>query len=111
MSRAPITLTVLAGSFANQREAFGAIVEAAGLEGVNVDLADVDVICAAANVRLAHYFRPAIVAQIQDRQGDDDTLILLRACELTQKPRALTGHPLFRRLGVFAGVDHDHEGA
>ena len=103
-ARVPVTLTVISGRFDNQREAFGAIVDASYSEGVTVDLADVDVISSAANVRLAHYFRPAIVARIQAMQGVDNTLLILRPSEATQKPGFLANHTQFRRLGVFAGT-------
>ena len=101
--RVPVLLTVLSGLFESQPLAFTALQDAAERIRLEFDLADVDVIREAADVRLAHYFRPQIVARIQSLQGDDNTTVVLR-------PSALTTHPDFpprkgrlRLLGKFAG--------
>lgn len=104
MPRVAVTLTVLSGNFASQPLAFAAILDAAGELGIDVDLADVDVIRHAAPVRLAHYFRPAIVARIETMMGEDNTAIILRPGPATQVPGFLASHPRLRRLGVFAGT-------
>lgn len=100
--RVPVLLTVLSGRFASQPLAFAALQDAADSFGLEVDLADVDVIREAANVRLAHYFRPQVVARIQALQGEEDTVIVLRPSPLTADPRFPPDGPL-RRLGQFAG--------
>ena len=51
--RVPVLLTVLSGRFASQPLAFAALQDAAAALGIEFDLAEVDVIRAAANVRLA----------------------------------------------------------
>ena len=104
MPRFAATLTVVSGTFASQPLAFAAILDAADEAGISVDLADVDVIRHAAPVRLAHYFRPAIVARIEALKGEDDTVIILRPGEATQSPGFPARHPKLRRLGVFAGT-------
>lgn len=104
MTRVAVTLTVISGNFESQPLAFAAILDAAAEAGIGVDLADVDVIRHSRHVRLAHYFRPAIVARIEALMGDDDTVIVLRPGEATQTPGFPSGHPLLRRLGVFAGT-------
>ena len=104
MTRVAVTLTVLSGTFASQPLAFAAILDAAEEAGIPIDLADVDVIRHAAPVRLAHYFRPAIVARIEAMAGNDDTIIILRPGAATQRPGFLSDHPRIRRLGVFAGT-------
>lgn len=102
--RVPVLLTVLAGTFASQPLAFAALKDAADRIGAGVDLADVDVIRMAPNVRLAHYFRPQIVARIQSIQAGDDTVIVLRPSLLSANPGfPPAGSPL-RRLGRFAGT-------
>lgn len=97
------TLMVLSGSFASQPLAFAALLDGAGDKAADVDLADVDVIREVPDVRLAHYFRPAIVARIQALQDKDNTLIIVR-------PSALQTGGLFKKegarlrlLGHFAG--------
>ena len=101
--RAPTLLTVLAGTFDTEPAAFAQLLEAATRSGVDFDLADVDVIQAAAEVRLAHYFRPAIVARIEEARGPDNTLIVMRPSLLS----ALPGFPSpgygLRMLGRYAG--------
>ena len=97
-------LPVIAGSFENQPDAFDALSYAAKTMGIMVGAWDVDVIREVPDVRLAHYFRPAIVARIQDLQGEDNTVIVI-------KPSALSAAPMFppdgsglRLLGRFAGL-------
>ncbi|RZW05980.1 MAG: hypothetical protein EX266_08245 [Rhodobacteraceae bacterium] len=101
--RVPALLTVLSGSFVSQPLAFAALVDAAEKLDLSVDLADVDVIREAAEVRLAHYFRPQIVARIQELQGPDDTVIVLRPSALTTHPRLPSDESRLRLLGKFAG--------
>ena len=59
----PVLITVLAGTFANQAAAFEVLRTAAERLGIEVKLEETDVIREAGEVRLAHYFRPAIVAR------------------------------------------------
>lgn len=103
--RVPVLLTVLSGTFSSQPLAFAALADVAARAATPLDLKDVDVIREAPGVRLAHYFRPQIVARIQSLQGADDTVLVLRPCELTADPRipGLEPGPL-RLLGRFAGV-------
>lgn len=101
--RVPALLTVLAGSFDNQLEAFAALREASGRHGATVTIKEVDVIREASNVRLAHYFRPQIVARIQTLQGDDDTVIVLRPSTVSADPGFPGKDGRLRRLGLFAG--------
>lgn len=102
--RVPVLLTVLSGRFASQPLAFAALQDAAAGFGSDVDLADVDVIRMAPEVRLAHYFRPQIVARIQSMQAGDDTVIVLRPCLLTANPRFPPPDGMLRSLGKFAGM-------
>ena len=111
MSRIASTLTVLCGTFASQPLAFSALLDAADEAGISIDLADVDVIRHAHPVRLAHYFRPAIVARIETLMGEDDTVIILRPGEATQVPGFPSGHRALRRLGVFAGTLVEPDGS
>lgn len=97
------TLLVLSGRFASQPLAFAALLQEAQRHRVKVDLADVDVIREAGNVRLAHYFRPAIVARIQELQGEDDTLIVIRPSPLQAQGLFRDQKGALRRLGLFAG--------
>ncbi len=103
VERVPVLLTVFSGSYVSQPLAFAAFQDAADAVGLAVDLAHVDVIQLAANVRLAHYFRPAIVARIQDFQARDNTLIVVRPCPLTADPNFPPDGSRFRCLGRFAG--------
>ncbi len=103
-AKSPVLLTVLSGSFASQPLAFAALSDLADRAGSQVDLKDVDVIREAANVRLAHYFRPQIVARIQSLQARDNTVLVLRPCLLTADPRfPRDGDTPLRLLGRFAG--------
>jgi hypothetical protein len=102
-ARVPVLLTVLSGSFQTQPLAFAALKDAADDFGLDFDLADVDVIREAADVRLAHYFRPQIVARIQAMQAGDDTAVILRPSALTANPRFPPEHSPLRLLGKFAG--------
>lgn len=97
-------LPVLAGNFESQPEAFDALAYAAKTMGIMVGAWDVDVIREAPDVRLAHYFRPAIVARIQHLQAEENTAVVI-------KPSALSAAPMFppdgsglRLLGRFAGL-------
>lgn len=101
--RVPALLTVLAGQFDSQPLAFSALVDAAEEFGLSFDLADVDVIREAAEVRLAHYFRPQIVARIQTLQDSDDTVVVLRPSALTTYPQFPSDESKLRLLGKFAG--------
>ncbi len=101
--RVPVLLTVLSGLFPTQPVAFAALKDAADRMGIDVDLAEVDVIREAANVRLAHYFRPQIVARIQTMQDTDDTVIVIRPSALTADPRFPPEDTPLRLLGKFAG--------
>lgn len=102
--RVPELLTVLSGRFDSQPLAFAALRDAADRFGLKVDLADIDVIREAAEVRLAHYFRPQIVARIQSLQGEEDTVIVLRPSLLTVQPTFPPEGSRLRRLGLFAGL-------
>lgn len=102
-SKERATLLVLSGRFASQPLAFAALLRQAQKYKVRVDLADVDVIREAGNVRLAHYFRPAVVARIQEMQGKDDTLIVVRPSPLHAQNVFRGETNAFRRLGIFAG--------
>lgn len=101
--RMPTILTVLSGRFTSQPLAFAALVDAAEERGLSVDLADIDVIRSAPEVRLAHYFRPQIVARIERLRGSDDTLLVLRPSALTIDPAFPPQDCRLRRLGRFAG--------
>ena len=97
-------LTVLVGSFANQAEAFERLGAEARVFGIDVSAEEVDVIREAREVRLAHYFRPAIVARIEQERGDNDTVFVLLPSELSADVRyPPTGSDL-RLLGRFAGL-------
>ncbi len=102
--KVPAILMVLSGNFESQPVAFEALLDEAENRGLTVDLADVDVIREAANVRLAHYFRPAIVARLQTLQGSDDTLILVRPSALAIERSFPPDGAGFRLLGKFAGL-------
>lgn len=99
----PVLMTVLAGTFVNQAAAFFALRMEAERIGVNLLPIDTDVIREAANVRLAHYFRPAIVARIETAAASDDTIVLLFPSQLTAIPRFPREESTFRLLGRFAG--------
>lgn len=102
-ARVPALLTVLSGSFKTQPLAFAALLDEAEQRGTTVDLAEVDVIQAAAEVRLAHYFRPAIVARIERLRSDDNTVMVLRPCELAAARDFPRKAGRVRMLGRFAG--------
>jgi len=101
--KVPALLTVLSGKFESQPLAFACLVDEAEKLGMRVDLADADVIQAAAPVRLAHYFRPQIAARVQELQGEDDTVIVLRPTELASVPSFPRPASALRLLGRFAG--------
>ena len=102
-AKVPALLTVMAGSFDTQPDAFAYLLEEAGRYGLVFDLADVDVIQAARSVRLAHYFRPAIVARIEASMGLADTVVVVRPSPLTARPDFPGSGSGFRLLGRFAG--------
>ncbi len=101
--RVPTLLTVYSGSFPSQPLAFAALLDAATVLGLGADLADVDVIREAQGVRLAHYFRPAIVARIETAAGSDDTILVVRPSEITADPEFPPPGARLRLLGRFAG--------
>ena len=96
-------LTVLAGDFVNQATAFHALEAEAERIGIKITPKDTDVIGDASEVRLAHYFRPAIVARIEAAREDDNTLVLLFPSPLTALPAFPPEGSGFRLLGRFAG--------
>ena len=102
--RVPVLLTVLSGLFESQPLAFAALKDAADDLGLTVDLADIDVICEAAEVRLAHYFRPQIATRILSLMEGDNTAIVLRPSLLTTHPKFPPADGLLRHLGKFAGT-------
>lgn len=101
--KVPVLLYVLAGSFATQPQAFAALKEAADHFRLDVDMAEVDVIREAKEVRLAHYFRPQIAARILAGLGKDDTCLVLRPSPLTSHPDFPPKDGPLRPLGRFAG--------
>jgi len=101
--KVPTLLTVLAGDFDTQPGAFAYLLQEAGRYGLSFDLADVDVIQSARSVRLAHYFRPAIVARIEGLMGGADTVIVLRPSALTARRDFPGSGSDLRLLGRFAG--------
>lgn len=97
-------LTVLAGTFSNQAEAFNRLCAEARAIGIDVSADQTDVIREAREVRLAHYFRPAIVARIEQDRGGDDTVFVLLPSQLSADTRyPPTGSDL-RLIGRFAGL-------
>lgn len=103
-NKSPVLVTVLAGSFTNQAAAFFVLRSEAERLGLQISPADTDVIREAPEVRLAHYFRPAIVARIQAEMGEDDTTILLFPSELTARPTFPPEDCALRLIGRFAGL-------
>lgn len=99
----PVLLTLLAGRFVNQAAAFYALRAEAERIGIEVHPTETDVIREASEVRLAHYFRPAIVARIEEALGEDDTVILLFPSRLTAVPSFPREGSALRLLGRFAG--------
>lgn len=97
-------LPVLSGSFDSQPAAFDALAYSAKTMGILVGAWDVDVIREVPDVRLAHYFRPAIVARIQDLQDKDDTVIVIKPSALSAAPMFPPDGSGFRLLGRFAGM-------
>ena len=104
IERVPVLLTVLSGLFDSQPLAFAALKDAADELRLDVDLADIDVIREAAEVRLAHYFRPQIATRILSLMNDDDTAIVLRPSLLTAHPSFPPVGSMLRHLGKFAGT-------
>jgi hypothetical protein len=102
-ARVPALLTVLTGEFDTQPAAFAYLLQEAGRYGLTFDLADVDVIQSARTVRLAHYFRPAIVARIEALMGAADTVIVVRPSALTTRRDFPGSGSDLRLLGRFAG--------
>jgi len=99
----PVMLTVLAGNFVNQAAAYYALRAEAENIGLEIAPTDTDVIREASEVRLAHYFRPAIVARIEEARGDDNTLVLLFPSRLTALPAFPPESSGLKLLGRFAG--------
>ncbi len=102
-ARVPALLTVYAGTFPSQPMAFAALLDAANALGLEADLADIDVIREAREVRLAHYFRPAVAARIAAASGSDDTLIVARPSAITADPAFPPEGARVRLIGRFAG--------
>ena len=100
----PVLLTVLAGTFTNQAAAFYALRAEAERIGVELGPEQTDVIGEAAAVRLAHYFRPAIVARIEAATEEDETIILLFPSPLTAIPSFPPETSVLRLVGRFAGL-------
>lgn len=100
----PVMLTVLAGTFANQADAFEALRTEARSAGITVGPHQTDVVREATEVRLAHYFRPAIVARIEEASGEDDTIVILFPSRLTAEPRFPYEGSKLRLLGRYAGM-------
>jgi hypothetical protein len=103
-SALPVLVTVLAGTFANQAAAFYALRTEAEKIGIIILPTQTDVIREAPEVRLAHYFRPAIVARIQAAMETDDTVILLFPSPLTAWPAFPPEDSPMRLVGRFAGL-------
>ena len=100
----PVLLTVLAGTFTNQAAAFFVLRSEAEMIGIELHPHETDVIREAAAVRLAHYFRPAIVARIEAAAEGDDTIILLFPSRLTAIPTFPRENSELRLIGRFAGM-------
>lgn len=100
----PVLLTVLAGTFSNQAAAYYALRSEAERIGVEVSPDLTDVIREAASVRLAHYFRPAIVARIEEATAEDDTIVLLFPSRLTALPAFPPETSQLRLVGRYAGL-------
>ena len=99
-----VMYTILSGSFPNQADAFRALQKEASEFGIDVGPEDTDVVRESREVRLALYFRPAIVARLEEASAPDDTIIVLFPSELTALPRFPTGDGALRLLGRFAGI-------
>lgn len=104
----PVLVTVLAGTFTNQAAAFYALRSEAEKLGIELRTRDTDVIREAREVRLAHYFRPAIVARIESAMEEDDTVLLLFPSQLTARPAFPPEDSALRLLGRYAGLLGDH---
>lgn len=103
-SALPVLITVLGGRFSNQAAAFYALRAEAEKVGISVHPRETDVIREASEVRLAHYFRPAIVARIEAAMEDDDTAVLLFPSALTARPSFPPDESALRLVGRFAGL-------
>ena len=100
----PVLMTVLAGSFSNQAAAFFVLRNEAERAGILLRPEQTDVIREATSVRLAHYFRPAIVARIEAAKAEYDTVILLYPSPLTALPGFPPEGSDLRLVGRFAGL-------
>lgn len=100
----PVLITVLAGTFTNQAAAFYALRLEAEKIGIDLAPTQTDVIRESSEVRLAHYFRPAIVARIEEARGADDTIALLFPSPLTAFPAFPPENSDLRLVGRFAGL-------
>ncbi len=99
-----VMFTVLSGAFENQADAFRQLVQEANAFDIKIRPDEADVIREAREVRLTHYFRPAIVARIEEAAETDDTVIVLFPSNLTAVPHFPTGEGKLRLLGRFAGT-------
>ena len=99
----PVMMTVLAGHFVNQAAAYYALESEAKRIGIEILPTQIDVIREASEVRMAHYFRPAIVARIEEARGMDNTLVLLFPSRLTALPAFPPETSGLRLLGRYAG--------
>ncbi|MEM7718376.1 MAG: hypothetical protein AAF222_04175 [Pseudomonadota bacterium] len=99
----PVLITVLSGTFTNQAAAFFVLRTEAAKLGIELLPTQTDIIREAPEVRLAHYFRPAIVARIEEAQQSDDTIALLFPSLLTARPAYPSDDSAFRLIGRFAG--------
>lgn len=104
MPEQTVTFPILAGNFSNQAEAFRRLHAEASDFGVDIIPREVDVIREAREVRLAHYFRPAIVARIEKACDPDNTVVVILPSELSALPHFPTGDKAFRLIGRFAGT-------
>lgn len=98
-----VLMTVLSGRFLNQAAAYYALKAEAERIGIEVTPDITDVIREASEVRLAHYFRPAIVARLEEARDTDDTFVLLFPSPLTAIPTFPPEESALRLLGRFAG--------
>lgn len=103
-SASPVLVTVLAGTFTNQAAAFFVLRTEAARLGIDLSPGETDVIREAPEVRLAHYFRPAIVGKIEAAMMDDNTTILLFPSLLTARPSFPPEESELRLIGRFAGL-------
>lgn len=104
MPASKVMLTVLSGTFSNQANAFRHLQAEAADFDIDVFPREADVIGEAREVRLAHYFRPAIVARIEKACDMDNTIIVLLPSRLSALPHFPSGDRGLRLLGRYAGI-------